>query len=757
MAAPTAKEALKDYKDALKTLSGRPGHAGAIQDAVRALFNFLDAVEATGAPNEDHWLAKAVNATRTHYERTTQDPSKMFTESFGEALASTLPSLEKMLSKLPEKGPKRLKHAGFTILNTGAFHPGHVEAITKVLDRVESSLRRRGFDELLYGDLQLVRGDQLRTTAQHAGAAYRSKTDDLLIDPLALDSDVRDLAFRVTHELGHRLWYRFLNDDQREVWKLSWRDAKDFVSSYAKTSPVEDFAETVATYCISVLTGEPLERFKALKSMLGESISGATKRGGRDLWDDRRADRNARPLRPKPKPVTKEQLEETLKRFRERGRQPLWRGEKSISCPSCEGPMVETDEKGQYVCEDCGYTVKGVDAAFKAPYDGWKAIRKGRLPVPTPLEDSQKLWEKIAKRVDHDVTKGVQQRAPIIGGRRRYHHRPLTSWLLSDGDVLTLTTDEMEAKVWNHLKSKRHPAMPRVYDVFAVRTKGEAKAKLWAILHERLIWPVDKDWDLFVDSLFRWRAMQKNALQPAKVQDLEDFLRFVIDEEAAPKTVKRNRIEHVLPWKMTKDRRHDVKERRDTVFKDPDLEGKIAWAKAALKYLKSNGVRFRDFDPSNLAKTRQGGRTVITNLAESRSKQRKTGRYGSVKATLSEAEVPMAGKRIESARARVASAAALAFAYRSDPRAVLRAFTAPAMLQAEAEAPDAAAALCMSTKKALETLSRISRHLERDIQALQDECGEKPPSPEVAATLKLLAENLERVYKKTAQKLVALR
>lgn len=271
-----------------------------------------------------------------------------------------------------------------------------------------------------------------------------------------------------------------------------------------------------------------------------------------------------------------------------------------------------------------------VAADFKRPHDGWKGLKTGVQPLPQPLEGHERAWAKIATRLGINGSRGVTQLAPVIGGRRRYHHRPLTSWLLPDKKTtLTLTTDKLEGQSWNRLKNKRHPAMPRVSDVFELRLTG-VRASLWAIVHERLTWPVDPDWDVFVDTFFRWRAMQKDALKPAQPEDLEGFLRFIIDpEKSDPVTVRRRRVETALPFKMMNDRRADIAARRRAVWKDAGLQQKIAWAKSTLKFLRANKVRHRDLDPSNLAKTLKG-RTVVTNVAESRSKGTKIGRVGRV-------------------------------------------------------------------------------------------------------------------------------
>lgn len=238
------------------------------------------------------------------------------------------------------------------------------------------------------------------------------------------------------------------------------------------------------------------------------------------------------------------------------------------------------------------------------------------------------LWESLAKRVGHDSNSGVLQQYPVIGGRRRYHHRPLTSWKLSNGRVLTLTSDELEAKVWNRLKGKKDEAFPAIYDVFTVTPSGAER--MWAIVHEPLSYPVPDDWEFFVDAFFKWRAMQKGGLHPTSVDDIVDFLRYILDPEVAnPKTLKRARTEHVLPWQMTKNRRKEADTTRTQLLRDQTLQKKIQWAKSAIKFLDANKVKFRDFDPSNLGVTKDND-VVVTNLAESRSGPAKAGRMGRI-------------------------------------------------------------------------------------------------------------------------------
>ena len=300
-------------------------------------------------------------------------------------------------------------------------------------------------------------------------------------------------------------------------------------------------------------------------------------------------------------------------------------------CPSCDGnvDMVETFRHNQRkaVCPECGYVKDLMSAAFAKPVDAWKNISKTKSDHPPMFDGQSPLWESLSKRIGHDSNSGVLQQFPVIGGRRRYHHRPLSSWKLSNGKVLTITSDEMEGKVWNRLKGKNNDAFPRIYDVFSVAPANAEKQ--WAIVHEAMTYPIPDDWEFFVDSFFKWRAMQHGGLHPTKEEDIVDFLRYVLDPEVAnPKTLKRARTEAVLPWAMTKSRRKATDTTRTQLLRDQTLQQKIQWAKAVIKFLSQNKILFRDFDPSNLGLTKDG--VVVTNLAESRSGPAKSGRMGKV-------------------------------------------------------------------------------------------------------------------------------
>ena len=254
--------------------------------------------------------------------------------------------------------------------------------------------------------------------------------------------------------------------------------------------------------------------------------------------------------------------------------------------------------------------------------------------MPYELVGHENLWNKVAKRLKFDPSRGVSQQAPVIGGRRRYHHRPLTTWRLPNrkGD-LTITTDPMEAKSWNRIKRRRHIAMPRIKDVFKLELNDGKE--YWAILHEPLTYPPDDDWYLFIDTFFRWRAMSKDALKPAQPSDVREFLEWVLDVEGSDKKAhRRRRQDAVVPFDMGQKREKKIQKVKEAIWRDPGLRDKVKWAMKTLKFLKDNHVKHADLDPSNLGKTLKG-RTVITNIAESRSQGKNIGRTGRVSGKVS--------------------------------------------------------------------------------------------------------------------------
>ena len=272
---------------------------------------------------------------------------------------------------------------------------------------------------------------------------------------------------------------------------------------------------------------------------------------------------------------------------------------------------------------------------FSSPYSkGWNKLKGGRLPNPMEFDGHEELWARIAKRLGFSPDMPVLHAAPVIGGRRR-HDRPLSSYTLPKRKgTLTLTTDPVEAKMWNRTKGKRAAALPEVKDVFEVQREGEDK--LWAIHHAIIKYPPPVEWYLFVDTFFRWRAMAKDALQPASTADIMEFMGWLVDPETEDGKVQHRRRQQIaIPFATSKKRDDKITKVRRQLISDPTLAKKVKWAKDTLALLKRSGVKHRDLDPSNMGVTLRG-KVVITNIAESRSQGKGVGRLGRVRGSLYE-------------------------------------------------------------------------------------------------------------------------
>jgi len=128
--------------------------------------------------------------------------------------------------------------------------------------KAKALLQKRGLGFLWYGNF-FVRPEG-EAPKNHlgahfgVGAYYRIERDEVTIFSLS-----RSLHVLVAHELGHRLWFKFLSQAQRAGFKSYFKDVAA-VSEYGGTNAEEDFAEVFAHYINGrELTRDQIERFKA--------------------------------------------------------------------------------------------------------------------------------------------------------------------------------------------------------------------------------------------------------------------------------------------------------------------------------------------------------------------------------------------------------------------------------------------------------------------------------------------------------------
>ncbi len=79
------------------------------------------------------------------------------------------------------------------------------------------------------------------------------------------------LKHALFHELGHSVYYQYLDSKQRKNWvrRLSGRKSKYFVSLYAARNAAEDFAEC---YAFFVLQSEALDYYPKKKAFLEQEV-----------------------------------------------------------------------------------------------------------------------------------------------------------------------------------------------------------------------------------------------------------------------------------------------------------------------------------------------------------------------------------------------------------------------------------------------------------------------------------------------------
>lgn len=154
--------------------------------------------------------------------------------------------------------------------------------------KAKALLQKRGLGFLWYGTF-FVRPEG-EAPKNHlgahfgVGAYYRIERDEVTIFSLS-----RSLHVLVAHELGHRLWFKFLSQAQRAGFESYFKDVAA-VSEYGGTNAEEDFAEVFAHYIDGrELTRDQIERFKAFAKgkwkmeSLSEELEAALTEGATNL------------------------------------------------------------------------------------------------------------------------------------------------------------------------------------------------------------------------------------------------------------------------------------------------------------------------------------------------------------------------------------------------------------------------------------------------------------------------------------------
>lgn len=117
------------------------------------------------------------------------------------------------------------------------------------------------------------------------GGRYHVSTDhvEVFVNPKNYVAEL------MVHELGHRYWFKYMSQADRERFRADFGDVPA-VSEYGSAHPEEDFAEVFAWYVLNRnLTRPQLQRFKQFlgrKKMRGSAVEGQLEDTGDKTWGD---------------------------------------------------------------------------------------------------------------------------------------------------------------------------------------------------------------------------------------------------------------------------------------------------------------------------------------------------------------------------------------------------------------------------------------------------------------------------------------
>jgi hypothetical protein len=263
------EQELRPLEHALRLLEDNPDHAGAVFDGLKHVDEILNLLDEARIISGDSKLERALFVTRNFWNARGRSPSNEWIRETGQYLrmfpAQARGWAQTLLKRVEKTPSSSVVIAGIRVRNATHFFR---EAVTDLRDPIEEAakaVKSRRWGALLRSHILIIESDQMpRGHRGHAGAMYRSATDDILL--VWPPPDERSLVERILHEFGHRLWFVFLDGTYREAWIESWKRIKDaggrFVTPYAASDPKEDFAEVFAYWALRLPIGDHEARLR---------------------------------------------------------------------------------------------------------------------------------------------------------------------------------------------------------------------------------------------------------------------------------------------------------------------------------------------------------------------------------------------------------------------------------------------------------------------------------------------------------------
>ena len=186
--------------------------------------------------------------------------------------------------------PKSWKHGPFDIINSYGYQPQEAESILALLDVTTNLLAKRGFEELLYGDVAMTTMSHLSGSDRQSGVTvgqYRPLDD---VVELAVDYDPdRQGVFTLLHEFGHRFWNKFMNKEDRVHYaeSLGYFSQEDIFALWKLFEAAEfDIRKAVKQLDDPELIKELRIRWKKAGRSAARSLGVTVREMLEWLWDD---------------------------------------------------------------------------------------------------------------------------------------------------------------------------------------------------------------------------------------------------------------------------------------------------------------------------------------------------------------------------------------------------------------------------------------------------------------------------------------
>lgn len=262
--------AFQRFQEAVDTLKTRPDHVGAITNGFKAMSEIFTLIVESGAGQTDPSLGRVVAGEQRQWNDWWRKPhTNEWWMATGQGFPDLVRDLVKYITRAKaavQEAPARTMQVGGATLRD-ATGLNLFDEYLPTLEAAVQALGRRGLGSVAHCEVILANEEQLPRTPGHAAAMYVNLKNTIYIAHPSPDE--RDLVERLIHEFGHRHWFRFLREQQQMDWKRGWGAFKAsggrFITPYAASSSIEDYAECFAYWCLGRLHGPNLQRIEEIQ------------------------------------------------------------------------------------------------------------------------------------------------------------------------------------------------------------------------------------------------------------------------------------------------------------------------------------------------------------------------------------------------------------------------------------------------------------------------------------------------------------